>query len=159
MQFNALDDYTAEKMLDDYFEISETDGISFFRADLGDERSCAVKLPNGKYVIGIDFSQIHSSAELRSALGHELGHCKTNSFYGALASRWERNKAEYQAVRWAVMFCVPFAAYIDAIRSGVRDIWALSEYFDITVASAKKVAEFYESRFLDYIRMAKEVTI
>lgn len=141
----SLKSSSAEKMIDEYFGISDADGIVLCDTGLCGEQACSVKLRNIK-VIGVDTDNIHSSAELRSVLSHELGHCKTDCFYSIGANKQERYHAEYQANKWAIKFCVPFSDYLKAIKEGATDVCALSEYFDITVDMARKVAEMYEDK-------------
>lgn len=143
------------EIIDEYTDLF----IEIVDVDMPGSKSCSMKSQNGNYYIALDLSRIDSSEELKTVVLHELGHCCTDSFYDADANLYERISCEYQAVRWAVLHCVPFDKYIDAIRDGVRDIYDLSEYFGITLSSARKVIDFYESRMLDYIRLSKEVVV
>lgn len=117
------------------------------------DKSCSCKLGDSKF-IGIDTSQISSVAELRSLILHEAGHCREDAFYCSEDCKALRRHAEYLAIRWAIRNCIPFDKYIDAIRDGVRDVYQLAEYFNITVESASKTIDYYNSKLIEYINLA-----
>ncbi|MBQ0090305.1 MAG: hypothetical protein KBT27_13345 [Prevotellaceae bacterium] len=128
--------------------------IVILEAKLGLEKSCCVKC-GSQCIIGVDTDKVESIAELRSLILHEAGHCREGAFYNCGATKNERRHAEYLAITWAIRNCIPFDQYIDAIRSGVRDVYQLAEYFNVTVESATKASEFYTSRLIDYLKLAQ----
>lgn len=89
----SLKSSSAERMIDEYFGISDADGIVLCDTGLCGGQACSVKLRNIK-VIGVDTDNIHSSAELRSVLSHELGHCKTDCFYSIGANKQEEGSGD-----------------------------------------------------------------
>ncbi len=115
------------------------------------DKSCSCLIGANGF-IGIDTGRISSVAELRSLLLHEAGHIRECAFYNIGASAFERKKAESLANRWAVKACIPFDKYIEAIKDGVHDVYQLAEYFNITVDSASKTVEYYNSKLLEYYR-------
>ena len=119
------------------------------------DKSCCIECC-GKCIIGIDTERIDSVAELRSLLLHEAGHCRENAFYCNDDTKQVKRHAEYLAIRWAIRSAIPFDKYIDAIRDGVRDIYQLAEYFDITVESATKTVDYYNSKLIEYINISQK---
>ena len=128
--------------------------ILIMDAHLAIDKSCCIKCGRS-CVIGVDTDQIGSVAELRSLILHEAGHCREDAFYCSDDNKNLRRHAEYLAIKWAIHNCVPFDKYIDAIRDGVRDIYQLAEYFNITVESATKTVDYYNSRLIEYIKLAE----
>lgn len=120
-------------------------------------KSCSFKVNDSYYII-LDMDNI-SSYELRTLLWHELSHCATDTFYLPTDSPADRKQKERQAIAWAVIHCIPFADYLDALKSGVRDVYQLSEYFGITIESALKVIEYYKSKLIEYISIAEGVAV
>ena len=126
--------------------------ILIMDAHLAIDKSCCIKCGH-TCVIGVDTDQISSVAELRSLILHEAGHCREDAFYCSDDNKNLRRHAEYLAIRWAVKTCVPFDKYIDAIRDGVRDTYQLAEYFNITLDSATKTVDYYNSKLIEYINL------
>lgn len=98
----------------------------------------------GVCYIGMDPFQIETSAQERVHLAHELGHCKTGSFYNVYSALDVREKQEKKADRWAVMQLVPAAELREAFSSGVVEVWELAEYFDVTEDFIRKAIEIYK---------------
>ena len=97
----------------------------------------------GVCYIGMDPFQIETSAQERVHLAHELGHCKTGSFYNVYSSLDIREKQEKKADRWAVMQLIPATELKKALLSGVTEVWELAEYFDVTEDFIRKAIEIY----------------
>ena len=83
--------------------------------------------------------RLHSSFRLnRCVLAEELGHHFTSSGervpkkYHSVQDRLSIDKCEYKALRWAANHLVPENNLLDAIASGLCEIWELAEEFDVT---------------------------
>lgn len=83
--------------------------------------------------------RLHSSFRLhRCVLAEELGHHFTSSGervpkkYHSAQDRLSIDKCEYKALRWAANHLVPENNLLDAIASGLCEIWELAEEFDVT---------------------------
>lgn len=125
------------------YQEAEDDHIPVMWLSLRGDRSMAVQDENGNCIIGVDPWKLETIAEETVCIGHELGHCKTGSFYSP-DSRFEiRKKLENRADRWAINRIVPESDFDDAIAEGHTDFWSLSEKFGVTEEFIKKAACLY----------------
>ena len=69
-----------------YLEASAS-GIEVAWFPLSVEPSMAIQFKD-TYAIALDPSKISSNAEANTLLAHELGHCKTGSFYNPITAGW-----------------------------------------------------------------------
>ena len=88
--------------------------------------------------IGLDYS-LHADRRLhRCVMAEELGHHFTSAGqhiakrYYSTQDRLSIDKCEYKALRWAANNLVPENNLLDAIASGLCEIWELAEEFDVT---------------------------
>ena len=63
-----------------------------------------------RYYIAIDLNAAASSADLNVKAAHELGHCRTGSFYDIHSPYDVRAKHEYRADKWAVHELIPLTS-------------------------------------------------
>ena len=94
--------------------------------------------PDCSPIIGLDHS-LHSNYRLhRCVMAEELGHHFTSSGvriakrHCSTQDRLTIDKIEYKALRWAANFLVPENDLLDAIASGLIEVWELAEDFDVT---------------------------
>ena len=85
----------------------------------------------GRDFIAIDEQAMESSAEERTHLAHELGHCETGAFYDVDAPEQVRSKAESQATRWAVKKLIPKKEFEVLLKKGLQR-WELAEHYNVT---------------------------
>ena len=118
------------------------------KTNLKNNKALSVKIGRDEY-IGIDFDVADNSAEERTLLAHEIGHCMTGTFYDVNASETDRRKAERKAAKWSVTHCVPKSDLIRMIcrgysRDEIAELFGVSEelieqaytfYFDYGIAS------------------------
>lgn len=88
--------------------------------------------------IALSFS-LNSNYRLhRCVLAEELGHHFTSigeriaKRHHSIQDRLSIDKCEYKALRWAANHLVPENDLLDAITSGVEELWELAEEFDVT---------------------------
>jgi hypothetical protein len=93
--------------------------------------------------IGLDYGVLEDEASKRVHLAHELGHCKTGSFYNRWASMDVRQKHENRADKWAIGYMIPVEALDQAVAEGHTELWDLAELFCVTEAFMKKVVCWY----------------
>ena len=79
----------------------------------------------------------------KEALAHELGHCKTGSFYNRHAALDIRQKHENRADKWAIRQLVPEDALDQAVADGYTDLPSLAEHFCVTVPFMRKAVCWY----------------
>ena len=131
----------------DLYELAEKENIMIDKCALPKNKALSVKIGQSEF-IGIDVDVADDSAQERTLLAHELGHCMTGAFYDIGATDTDRRKAEYKAARWSVVHCVPKTELINLIaqgysRSEIAELFGVSEplvqeaytfYFDYGIA-------------------------
>lgn len=127
----------------DLYRMAEEDGIGVFAYKLPKTRSMSTELPDGYMAIGIDYEALTSTAEERVHLAHEIGHCKTGSFYNKYSKYDVREKHERKATIYAVQCIMPLDEIMDAYRHGCREIWDMAEYFNVTEDFARFALMYY----------------
>lgn len=111
-------------------------------------RAHSLSVPLGEgYGIAIDPGKVASRADEKVKLCHELGHCATGSFYNRYAALDLRERHELHADRWAIAQLVPREELEQALSRGVREVWELAEYFEVTEHFMRKALAHY--RLLD----------
>ena len=113
------------------------------------EQSMAIQFEE-TYAIALDPGKISSKAEANTLLAHELGHCKTGSFYNPYAKLDIRAKHENKADKWAITHLIPFAKLRSAISAGCTELWALAEYFEVTEEFMDKAIHWYAKGNLEH---------
>jgi len=95
-------------------------------------------LPGQKPIIGLSLALSGNYRLHRCVLSEELGHHFTSTGDQAIKrhyciqDRLSIDKIEYKALRWAANFLVPENDLLDAIASGLCEIWELAEEFDVS---------------------------
>ena len=126
--------------LERLYEQARVEGIAVKNFPLPKTISTAVRI-DGRYYIGIDRSRLETSYEEAECLAHELGHCRTDSFYPLGASH--RKKLENKAEEWAILRLISFKRFLLALKSGCREVWEFAEELGISYPFAEKVVRYY----------------
>lgn len=116
---------------------ADEDGIPVVECDLPKNGSCSIQT-GGLCFIGIG-NNIQTNADKIVHLAHEMGHCRTGSFYNLYSVYDNRAKKERRADEWAAERLVPVERYEEAVRRGCVEPWQIAEEFGITCAFAAKV--------------------
>ena len=125
-----------------YQEAEDAD-IDVYWMALQTDQSMAVQLEDGSCAIGIDPWRMATVAEETVSLGHELGHCKTGSFYSRHAKLDVRKKHENRADKWAVKRLIPAEALGEAMAAGHTEIWDLADHFGVTEDFMRKAVCYH----------------
>jgi len=99
---------------------------------------------NGDCYIAIDRTRITTSAEEEVRLLHEMGHCKTGSFYCWHSTHERRGRLEARANRWAIRKRLP----IDVLRQTIkqrkpRNDYELADELGLTVDFVLEAIRYY----------------
>ncbi len=86
-----------------------------------------------------------TQAEELTILAHEVGHCKTGSFYNINNRLDVRAKRERRADRWAIEYLIPIKKLKAAMRAGYTEYWDLAEFFNVTEPFIHKAVDYYKS--------------
>lgn len=126
---------------DDLYSYADSKHITVSTHKLPKNKSISLQM-YGQDFIAIDESAMENSAEERTHLAHELGHCETGAFYIIGAPLEQRNKAEEQATRWAVKKLIPKAEFEELLKKGYQ-LWELAEYYNVTEPFIQKAYSLY----------------
>lgn len=115
---------------DDLYEYAEKKGITVDIMPFLKNKSGSVEYM-GNYSIAINSKLMENSAEERTCVAHEIGHCETGAFYVIGTNKIQREKAEAQAKRWAVKKLIPKKEFSGLLKQGYQK-WELAEYYNVT---------------------------
>lgn len=108
------------------------------------EKSISLMDEHGNCYIGIDFRKICSLSDEKVILAHEVGHCRTGSFYNRYSVLNDIEQKEHRANIWAVKKIIPFEELEQAFQNGIVEIWELAEHFDVPESFILKTLQVYE---------------
>ena len=96
--------------------------------------------------IFLDFSLIHSTRQLKGVCLHEQGHAATGALH-KVASPYETvERSEYRANRWCAQHFLTPEDFRKAFALGCRELWELSEYFDLPQEDVGKALSYWTDR-------------
>ena len=127
----------------DLYEYAEDQGIDVDWVPLEQATSLSIPLPDGSYAIAVNPWKLDTLEQETVCLDHELGHCKTGSFYNRHAALDIRQKHENRADKWAIQHLIPVEDLDEAVVEGCEDIPALSEHFCVTEDLMRKAVCWY----------------
>ena len=127
----------------DLYEYAEDQGIDVDWVPLEQATSLSIPLPVGSYAIAVNPWKLDTLEQETVCLAHELGHCKTGSFYNRHAALDIRQKHENRADKWAIQHLIPVEDLDEAVVEGCEDIPALSEHFCVTEDLMRKAVCWY----------------
>ena len=107
-------------------------------------KSLSMPLGDDRYGIALNPRQLETTAEEKSSLAHEVGHCMTGSFYNRYATCDIRQKHENRADKWAIKQLIPQDELEEAVANGYTEIWRLAEFFDVTEDYIRKAISLYK---------------
>lgn len=127
----------------DLYRYAENQTVPVYWFSLDHTESLSYQDEDGDCFIAMDPWYLHTLAEEKVKLAHELGHCCTGSFYNRWAACDIRQKHENRANKWAVKHLISANDLDNAVASGCTDIEALAEHFDVTVDFMRKAVCWY----------------
>lgn len=125
------------------YKIAKKENIKLDIFDLPQSKSVCVNVDD-RLFIAIDPTVLKSNRDERVCLAHELGHCKTGSFYNFYSGLDVRQKHENRADKWAINCLVPEKELNRAISDGCHDVSSLADYFCVTEDFIKKALKLYK---------------
>ena len=105
--------------------------------------SLSIPLPRNNYAIAIDPWKMDTVAKETVCLAHELGHCRTGSFYNRFAARDVVQQHENRADKWAIKKLIPQDELDQAVADGYTEPWELAEHFGVTEDFLRKAVCWY----------------
>ena len=100
----------------------------------------------GHYGIFLDFSQLPTTRMLRGVCLHELGHVATGALHKVDSPFELVERSEYRAKRWSAQQYLPPEAFREAFQDGCRELWQLSEYFDLPEVDIQEAYTYWTDR-------------
>ncbi len=98
---------------------------------------------DGHCYVAIDPSKVASTADEKTKLAHELGHCATGAFYNVFSPFDSRQRNENRADKWAIKKLIPEDELEDAVSQGYTEIWELADFFTVTEDLMRKAVSLY----------------
>ena len=131
------------KTLNELYQLAEQSDVDIYDFRLDNIKSISLMESCGDCRIAIDSTQIKTSAEEKSILGHELGHCVTGSFYSRYSPLDVRQKHENRANKRAILTLIPFDELVDVVVSPWNSLHDIAEHFDVTEEFMLMALELY----------------
>lgn len=129
--------------INELYSFAENEKIDIYAATLPLTQSMSFMDGDLNCYIGIDYDQIHTSAEEKQKLAHEIGHCVKGAFYNRYSKLDLISKHEYSADKWACENLLPKAEMLNAFENGCVEIWQIAEYFNVPEELVKKALWIY----------------
>ena len=95
------------------------------------------------YAVFLDFSQIRSTRLLRGVCCHEQGHIATGALHKVDSPFELVGRSEYRANRYVAQTYLKKEDFQEAFDAGYRELWQLSEYFDLPEADVQKAYTYW----------------
>ncbi len=129
-------------MLDKLYDEAERDNIRIY--SVGMNSVTAISAPCGSgYVIGINSNLALSTAQETVCLAHEIGHCKTGSFYTSATEENTVRRYEAKANAWAYKRLIPLEELQTLCDKGTVERWEIAEHFGVTEEFLEKALKYY----------------
>lgn len=131
--------------VNELYDSAEENDVPILEYDLTPFDSMALQDDDFRCCVGLNSKKKFTQAELKVILAHELGHCKTGSFYNRYSKFDLVCQHEYRANRQAVLDLVPYEDLMEALQDGITEVWELAEHFDVTEDFIRTVFKHYEA--------------
>ena len=132
----------------DLYELADADGITIDAFALTGRPALSV-WDGERCYIAVDPFKIETTAEEKTVLGHELGHCEKLAFYNLWSPYDIRQRQENRANKWAIKKLVPEDELKKAVRAGIVEPWDLAERFQVTEQFMRLAMCWYRYGSLD----------
>ena len=103
------------------------------------------------YAVFLDFSQISTTRLLRGVCAHELSHLQSGALHRPASPYDLAERSEYRANRHFAQQYLSVKELKEAFRLGFKELWELSEYFDLPEQDIEKALNYWRnSRNIDF---------
>ena len=96
-----------------------------------------------KYAVFLDFSQIPTTRLLRGVCCHEMSHVATGALHKVSSPYELVERSEYRANRYMAQHYWTDEAFREAFEAGCRELWQLSEWFDLPTEDVEKALRYW----------------
>lgn len=125
-------------------DIAENKEVTIYALTLEKREALSMMDSDGNCYIAIDPLRVVSSADGKTKLAHELGHCVMGAFYNVYTTLDIRQKHENTADKWAIKKLIPEEELNAAVKEGCTEMWQLAEYFGVTEPFIRKAVSLYK---------------
>ena len=114
--------------------------------------SAGATLRDGEhYAVFLDFTKIQTTRRYRGVCAHELSHLATGALHRPASPYDLAERNEYRANRHFAQQYLPVKELKEAFRLGFKELWELSEYFDLPEEDIQKALQYWtESRGVNF---------
>ena len=130
--------------LSELYNLAEALDVEVDAFELEARDALSIQFDTNDYFIAIDPFRLTSTADEKTKLGHELGHCATGSFYNQYSKYDNVARNERRADKWAIRHLIPKEELDAAVADGHTEIYDLAEYFGVTDEFMQKVVHYYK---------------
>ncbi len=130
--------------VNELYNYAENESVAVATFPLSRREALSTMDSDGQCYIALDPHRIASTADEKTKLAHELGHCVTGAFYNVYSPCDIRQRHENRADKWAIKKLIPEDELEEAVRSGCTELWELAEYFDVTEDFMRKAVSWYK---------------
>lgn len=98
------------------------------------------------YAIFLDFTKICSTRALKGTCYHEVGHAASGALHKVDSPFETVERSEYRAASWSARHFLTESDFREAFAYGCKEIWELSEYFDLPEQEIKNALSYWTER-------------
>ena len=124
------------------YDYADENDIIVDSYDLEHQPCISVMDEDGDCYIAIDPMQLESTADEKTKLAHELGHCVNGAFYNRYSPYSLKCKCEHKANKWAIKKLLPKNELEEAIKNNMQ-LWEIAELFGVNEDLIKKALWIY----------------
>lgn len=130
--------------INELYNFAENEGVMVAAFSLNKREALSTMDSDGQCYVAIDPHKVISSADEKTKLAHELGHCATGSFYNVYSPYDSRQRHENRADRWAIKKLITEDELEGAVAKGYTELWELAEFFNVTEEFMRKAVSLYK---------------
>lgn len=130
--------------INELYNLAERENVTVVAFSLRNRDALSTMDSCGQCYVAIDPNKVSSSADEKTKLAHELGHCITGSFYSVYSPCDNRQRQENRADRWAIKKLISADELERAVANGYTELWELAEFFNVTEDLMRKAVSLYK---------------
>lgn len=130
--------------VNELYNLAEKESVTVAAFSLSKREALSTMDSDGQCYVAIDPEKLSSTADEKTKLAHELGHCATGSFYNVYSPCDSRQRHENRADKWAIKKLIPEDELEEAVADGYTEIWELADFFEVTEDLMRKAVSWYK---------------
>lgn len=130
--------------VNELYNLAENESVTVAAFSLSKREALSTMDSDGQCYVAFDPQKVASTADEKTKLAHELGHCMTGSFYNVYSPCDSRQRHENRADKWAIKKLIPEDELEEAVAEGHTEIWDLADIFEVTEDLMRKAVSWYK---------------